>query len=114
MNDANFDAKAFERAAAQTLERILTALDEVDPDVVEGVPSSGVVRLDWQGKRGDWIVNSQSAALQIWLAAERRAWHFAHQGSAEEPRWVSEKTGEELFATLSGLLREHGGLDLTF
>lgn len=108
------DEATFDKLSQQILDRILHRVDEVDPDVVEAVPSAGVVRLDWQGARRDWVVNSQRAALQIWLAAEQRAWHFGYDESGEEPRWVSPKTGEELFATLSGLLREHAGLDLSF
>lgn len=110
------DAQTFDKVARQTLNRILTAIDDaVDPDLVEAVPSDGVVRLDFQGQRRDWVVNSQSAALQIWLAAEQRAWHFAHVGDdPEQQRWVADKTGDELFATLSGLLKQHVGVEVTF
>lgn len=109
------DAKAFDTLSAKTLERILQAIDDgVDPDVVEAVPSMGVVTLDFQGTRRNWIVNSQSAAGQIWLAAEQRAWHFSHEGEdPEEARWVTPKTGEELFATLTALLQE-AGVSLSF
>ena len=102
------DPKAFDLLAAQTLDRIVQAIDDqLDPDLVEAVPSMGVVTLDFQGQRRNWIVNSQSAASQ------QRAWHFAHEGaSPEDPRWVAPKTGEELFATLQGLLKEHLGVDL--
>lgn len=108
------DEKAFDKVAAQTLDRILTAFDEVDPDQVEAVPSAGVVRFDFQGRRRDWVVNTQRGALQIWLAAEQRAWHFAHAGDTpDEQRWVSPKTGEELFGTLEALLQEHEGIEIS-
>ena len=102
------DPKGFDRLARETLDHILQALDELDPDLVEAVPSDGVVKLEFQGQRRPWVVNSQSAAQQIWLAAEQRAWHFARDGE----RWVAEKTQEELFATLTGLLREHVGIEV--
>lgn len=110
------DPKAFDLLASKSLDRIVQAIDDqLDPDVVEAVPSMGVVTLDFQGKRRNWIVNSQSAAVQIWLAAEQRAWHFAHQGQTpEEQRWVAPKTGEELFATLSALFAEHLDVEISF
>lgn len=110
------DQAGYEKAAQATLDRIQRTLDdEVDPDMVEAVPSSGVVRLDWQGKRRDWVVNSQSAARQIWLAAEQRAWHFAPEGDdPAKVRWICAKSGDELFTTISGLLREHAQLEVDF
>ncbi|MGE0709995.1 MAG: iron donor protein CyaY [Planctomycetota bacterium] len=108
------DEASFDKAAAKTLERIVVAFDEVDPDQVEASPSMGVVRLEFGSGRRSWVVNSQRGSLQIWLAAEQRAWHFSGEGDASEPRWVSPKTGEELFQTLSGLLAEHEGLTVSF
>lgn len=112
----DLDAKAFDSLSAKTLQRILSAIDDhIDPDLVEAVPSMGVVTLDFQGTRRNWVVNSQSAAGQIWLAAEQRAWHFSHEGDdPDEAKWVAPKTGEELFATLSGLLKDHAGVELSF
>tara|TARA_R110002072_G_scaffold51236_3_gene137393 strand:+ start:766 stop:1107 length:342 start_codon:yes stop_codon:yes gene_type:complete len=112
----DLDAKAFDLLSAKTLQRILSAIDDqIDPDVVEAIPSMGVVTLDFQGTRRNWVVNSQSAAGQIWLAAEQRAWHFSHVGDdPDEAKWVTPKTGEELFATLSGLLKEHAAVELSF
>lgn len=107
------DPQTFDKLASHTLDRIITAFDEVDPDTVEAVPSDGVVRLDFQGTRRDWVVNTQRGALQIWLAAEQRAWHFAHDGS-DGGTWVAPKTGEELLTTLSGLLKQHAGVDVAF
>jgi CyaY protein len=104
----------FDALAAKTLERIMAVVDDEDPDVVEAIPSSGVVRLDFQGRRQPWIVNSQRAALQIWVAAERRAWHFAYAGDGEVLRWKHTKSDDELFATLEGLLSEHAGVSVEF
>ena len=106
--------REFDVLASRTLNRILEAFDDVDPDQVEAVPSDGVVRFDFQGRRQPWIVNSQRGALQIWLAADRRAWHFAHAGEmATEEKWVAPKTGEDLFETLSRLFKEHEDLEIS-
>lgn len=108
--DTDLDASTFDKLATATLERIVAAFDDVDPDEVEAVPGLGTVKLDFQGRRRPWVVNSQSAARQMWLAAEQRAWHFAWD--AARSQWVAPKTGEELYATLSGLLAEHAGLSV--
>lgn len=102
----------FDALATDVLERVLEAFDDVDPDQVEAVPSDGVVRFDFGGRRSPWVINSQRGALQVWLAAERKAWHFAREGTAQDGRWVAPKTGEELYATLSALFKEHEGLEL--
>ncbi|RMG09975.1 MAG: iron donor protein CyaY [Planctomycetota bacterium] len=107
--------REFEALAHRTLQRVVEAFDPVDPDEVEAVPSDGVVRLDFQGRRAPWVVNSQRGAKQIWLAADRQAWHFAHAGEGpEDLRWVSPKTGEELFETLGRLLEERAGVSVRF
>jgi iron donor protein CyaY len=108
------DEKQFDMLAAATFDRIVEAFDEVDPDQVEAVPSSGVVKLDFQGRRRAWVVSTQRAVRQIWLAADQRAWHFAHRGQPDEQTWLEHKSGEELFATLGGLLEEHEGLTVSF
>ena len=110
----DLDEKAYDKLAARTLARIDQAFEEVDPDQVESVVSDGVVKLEFQGRRRPWVVSTQRAARQIWLAAEQQAWHFAHQGDDPQvERWVAPKTGEELFATLSRLLREHEQLEVS-
>jgi iron donor protein CyaY len=109
------DEKTYDRLAAATLARIDQAFADVDPDRVEAVVSDGVVKLEFQGRRRPWVVSTQRAARQVWLAAEQHAWHFAHAGDdAQAERWVAHKTGEELFATLARLLREHERLELEF
>lgn len=109
------DEKRYDKLAARTLSRIDRAFAAVDPDVVESVVSEGVVKLDFQGRRRPWVVSTQRAARQLWLAAEQRAWHFAHVGDdPEAERWIAPKTGEELFATLEKLLSEQAGLAVRF
>jgi CyaY protein len=50
-------------------------------------------------------VNSHRAARQIWMAAERTAWHFDLEGD----RWVAKKTNEELSAMLEAVLSKRAG-----
>lgn len=108
------DEKQFDKLAAAVFDRVLEAFDDVDPDQVEATPSAGVVKFDFQGRRRPWILSTQRAVRQLWLAAEQRAWHFAHRGEPDEQAWFEHKSGEELFATLRGLLAEHEGVDVSF
>ena len=71
----------------------LNALDGLEVDL-----SSGILTIEFpDGLR--YVVNSHRAARQIWMAAERSAWHFdfVREGS----RWVASKNGDELRSTLS-------------
>lgn len=102
------DEKQFDKLAAATFERVFAAFDDVDPDEVETVPSAGVIKFDFQGARRAWVLSTQRAVRQLWLAAEQKAWHFAHQGDADEQAWFEHKSGVELFATLRELLQEAG------
>ena len=47
----------------------------------------------------------------VWLSAERSAWHFDFQSSSKT--WVASKTGEELWATLTRLLAAKLGEQVT-
>jgi len=85
------------------------------PAGVKSTDAQVGVKLEFQGARRPWVVSTQRAAQQMWLAAEQRAWHFQHASDdPSEPRWVADKTGDELFATLAGLLREAVDLEVDF
>ena len=103
MDDATFD-----HAARKELGAIEDAFADIDPDDVEVSTSDGVLRLDLRdGTR--IVINSHRAARQIWMAAVASAWHF---DPSADGTWIAAKSGEELRATLSRLVRERIGLDL--
>jgi len=102
------DEAAFDHAAREELRHIEDAFAEVDPDQVEVSVSDGVLRLDLRdGTR--IVINSHRAARQIWMAAIASAWHFDPQPAGT---WVAPKTGEELRATVTRLVRERIGIAL--
>jgi len=106
LDDATYDKLAY-----ATLQRIDQAFEDVDPDVVEAVPSAGVIKFEFENSpRRTWVVSTQRAAQQMWLAAEQRAWHFEREGDV----WRCTKGPEELFSTLAGLFKEHLGLEISF
>lgn len=103
------DEADFERVASDELHHLEDALANIDPDDVEITSSDGVLRLDLRdGTR--IVINSHRAARQIWMAAIASAWHFDPAG---EGVWRAAKTGEELRPTLSRLVRERIGLELS-
>jgi CyaY protein len=103
----------FDLLADKTLRNLQRKLDEEDG--VEAELSQGVLTISFE--RGvPYVVNSHRAALQIWMAAERHAWHFdpapLSPSSTNDTalRWVSTKPpNEELFDALSEVLTRKFG-----
>ncbi len=102
----------FERVADDTmraLERSLSDVDSMEMDL-----QMGVLTIEF-GDGAKFIVNSHRAAKQIWMAAERTAWHFdphidPHNQSRE---WRSSRDGSELWSTLEGTLSRKLGVPIT-
>lgn len=89
--------KDYEAVAFPELRALVDALDEY-PDEVFAELSGDVLTVEFDD-RTRYVVNSHLAARQIWLAAERSAWHFDYD--AERRAWVDRKHGAELWETLS-------------
>ena len=89
----------FERLADTELKRLVEAViacdDALDPDLQGGVLS--IVFED--GTK--YVVNSHRAARQIWMAAERNAWHFDRD--AASATWTT-TGGDELWSTVARVL----------
>ncbi len=96
----------FEKAADATLRSLRDQLDALELDA-EVELSMGIVSVEFPDG-AKYIVNSHRAARQIWVAAERTAWHFDLVGAA----WVAAKSNEELFATLANVLRKKLGREV--
>jgi len=98
------DDKQFERLASDELERIeeaLSALDGVDVDLADGILT---LELD-EGPKV--VVNSHSAARQIWVAANLAAGHFSPD--EKTGRWFDSRTGEDLWDRLGAIVTERLG-----
>lgn len=91
----------YEAAAAPELQQLIARLDLLSSAAVEAELASDILTIEFSdGAR--YVLNSHRAARQIWLSAERSAWHFDY---LEEPKsWVAAKTGDELWSTLNRLL----------
>ena len=110
MNSDTMDEKTFRDVAGEAIERMRKAIDAVDPDVAEGVLEAGVLKIVFP-KGPPFVVNLQPPTREVWLAADRQAWHFRYDGA----RWLDKKgTGAELYATLAKLVGEKVGAPVAF
>jgi CyaY protein len=91
----------YEARALPELRALVDALDALELSGIECELSSDILTIELSG--GDrYVVNSHRAARQIWMAAERSAWHF--DWDTERAAWIAKKTGDELWSTLSRVL----------
>lgn len=93
----------YEAAADQTLREMQDRLT----DIAEGSGgfesdlASGILTIEFDDGT-KYVINSHRAARQVWMAAERSAWHFDLH--ADPARWVAGKSGEELWSTVESVL----------
>ncbi len=96
LSESDYDA-----LAAPELHRLVISLDSLPHDSVEAELASDILTIEFaDGAR--YVLNSHRAARQIWLSAERSAWHFDF--SRESRSWIAAKTGDELWTTLTRLV----------
>jgi CyaY protein len=96
----------YDSLAHPELEQLIASLDAISSDDVEAELASDILTVEFSdGSR--YVLNSHRAARQIWLSAERSAWHFDF--SVAKHAWIASKTGDELWATLARLLSEKLG-----
>jgi CyaY protein len=92
--------------ALEQIEEGLAALEHEDLDVDLGGDVLTLAFAD--GTK--FIINAHSAAGQIWMAANRNAWHF--DWMPEQDRWIARKTNDELMSTVSREVGEKLGTDV--
>ena len=97
----SLDEQEYDARARPELFALVDALDALDSDAFEAELSSDILSLEFRDG-AKFVINSHRAARQIWMAADRSAWHFDWDGATE--RWVASKTGDELWSTLSKVL----------
>lgn len=95
--------------AEQTLTAIEVALERAanDSDLdVECSRSGNVLDIEFVDNGSKIIVNSQAPMQEIWVAARSGGFHYRHEGG----RWVNTRDQTELFASLSRMVSEQGGV----
>jgi CyaY protein len=101
--------KAYATRAFPELEALIEAFDAF-PDELFAELAGDVLTIEFPDQ-ARYVLNSHLAARQIWLAAERSAWHFDPD---PEGRWLDRRTGAELWATVEQLLVKKLGRPVTF
>ncbi len=100
------DRADFHTLASDALTHIDRRVGELELDELDIQLGGDVVTIAFtDGTR--YVINAHSAAGQIWMAAERTAWHFDHD--ALTGRWVAARTGDELMATIARVLSQKLG-----
>jgi CyaY protein len=95
------DEKEFGRRAADALRKLDDALRDVDG--VESDLAGDILTLEFEDG-AKFVVNSHSAAQQIWMSANMQAWHFGWDPAGQ--KWRDSRSGTELFAELGRLVSE--------
>jgi len=91
------ERKRFDLLASKALERIEAEVAAIDDDRLDVELAGDVLTIGFaDGTR--FVLNAHGAAGQIWMAAERSAWHFDWDQASE--RWVAARSGAELRATV--------------
>ena len=103
LTDEQFQALALPELAA--LLRALDALGDVEADL-EG----DILMIEFEDE-SQCVINTQSAARQIWMSAERTAWHFDWIPADE--RWVASKSGDELWTTVARVVSSGLGKEIS-
>jgi CyaY protein len=93
------DEPEFEKKADRTLVALREALDELSLDA-EVELEMGILSIELPDG-AKYVINSHRAAKQIWMAAERSAWHF---DPGADGRWTAAKNGDELWSALESVL----------
>lgn len=105
LSESEYDALAFPE-----LRELVQALDALDDPTFEAELSGDILSIEFPDA-SKYVVNSHRAARQIWMAAERSAWHF--DWDTEQQRWIARKTGDELWSTLARTLTSKLGRAVT-
>jgi CyaY protein len=103
---AELSETEYEKLAYPELAALVRALDALDSEDFEAELASDILNVEFSDGT-KYVVNSHRAARQIWMAADRNAWHF--DWIADRQRWVAAKTGDELWSTLARVLENKLG-----
>jgi CyaY protein len=100
---------AFQQAAEATLDAIEAAVERAADASgldLEIERQGNVITLAFEDD-SKVIVNSHSAAREIWVAARSGGFHYR---LLDDGRWIDGRSGDELFSALSRLVSRQGGV----
>jgi len=96
----------------ETLKRIDTAFENVDPDLAESDYAQGTLVITFK-QAHKLILSPQAPLRQLWLAFRDRAWHMNWAEASAE--WLDDRGPKvELMALIAELASQNAGVALTF
>jgi CyaY protein len=105
------DETRYNQLVAAAFQRLLQALDRVDPDLLDADSTGDMVTITAAAGQ-KVVVNTQRAARQIWVAGKGIGVHFSYQ---EDGRWMDDKArGLELFDFVADAVEAVAGVRLEF
>ncbi len=90
--------------------QIEDALEELDSDI-DYESSDGILTIIMENK-SQLIINRQTAALQLWLAAKSGGYHFDYVATDKGNVWKDDRSGESFIDTLNRCLSEQSGSNI--
>lgn len=92
-----------------TIEAALEHVTQTTDLDIECSRNGNVLEIEFIDNGSKIIVNSQTPMAEMWIAAKSGGFHYKRV----DGRWVNTRDGSELFASLSRMLSQQGGADIT-
>ena len=116
MSEPKMSETMFKELVEDIIIQIEDAIEELDSDI-DYESSDGILTIIMENK-SQIIINRQTAALQLWLAAKSGGYHFDYAGknvgnnvgnNIEKSDWQDDRSGEAFLDTLNRCLTEQSG-----
>jgi CyaY protein len=107
MNSDTMDEATFRQLSSVAITRIRDACDAVDPDILEAVLDGDVIKFMFPSGL-PFVLNTQRPVKEIWLAADRQAWHFR----CVDGVWIDKRSGDELMRAVAAAVFKRAAVQL--
>jgi len=105
------DLSEYKRRSADLFDDLQFVLDDFEDDL-DYEYGQGKLTITALQSGEKYVINTQQAALQIWLAGQATAWHFSWD--ADGQRWYDYKNSVPFRPTLSERLSKLIGKEIAF
>jgi len=100
----------FRRVVSDLLSELAGQLDTVESDDIDPVLSDGVLSCAFEESGHTFVLSQQVPVRELWLSANRTAWHFRLDGEG----WPERDTGTDLLVVLNKLFSDKLKMPVTF
>lgn len=94
----------YTRLADATFQKLEHALEQAGGDLDYELSAGGILEIEFENG-SVIVVNRQSAAQEIWVAAKSGGYHYRWDGAG----WRDTRSGDELFQALSRFISAQAG-----